>query len=87
MPLLPSVGLVQPEPGLETLLLPPPDVVVVELALLARTAAGRSGEARLISIPPLHSRSPSGGTVFEVNNAIGGEPGGPAMRELFRGGD
>lgn len=87
MPLLPSVGLVAPEPGLETLLLPPPEVVVVELALLARTGAGRSGEARTMSIPPLHSLSFSGLPTAEVSRAIGGEAGGAPEIELFLGGD
>lgn len=87
MPLLPSVGLAAPEPGLETLLLPPPDAVVVKLALLASAGAGRSGEARGTSIPPLHSLSPSGGPTAEVSRAIGGEAGGAPEIEPFLGGD
>ncbi|KAF3850602.1 hypothetical protein F7725_012374 [Dissostichus mawsoni] len=83
-PLLPSAGLEAPDPGLETLLPLPPEVVVVEkLALLGSTETGRSGEAGATSIPPAHSLSLSGGTI----RAIGGGEPGAAKRELFLGGD
>lgn len=90
MLLPPSMGLAAPELGLETLLLllqPPPDVVVLKLVLLARVGAAKSGEARSVSIPTLHSLSFSGGATAEVSSAIGGEVGGRADTELFRGGD
>lgn len=90
MLLLASVGLAAPEPGLETLLLllqPPPEAVVLKLVLLARAGAARSGEARLISIPTLHSLSFSGGPTAETSRAMGGEAGGAADTELFLGGD
>lgn len=92
MLLLASVGLAAPEPGLEPLLLlqpppPPPEAAVLKLVLVARVGAGRSGEAGLISVPTLHSLSLSGGPTAEVSRAMGGEAGGAADTELFRGGD
>lgn len=88
MPLPPSLGLGAAEPGLDTpLLLPPPEAVVLKLALLARAGPGRSGEALAASVPPLHSLSVSGAPVAEASRAIGGEAGGAADKKALLGGD
>lgn len=88
MPLLPSLGLGAPEAGLETPLLPPPpEAVVLKLALLAMVGPTRSGEARAASAPPLHSLSVSGAPAAEARRAIGGEAGGAADRKPLLGGD
>lgn len=85
-PLLPSLGLGAPEAGLERPL-PPPEVVVMKLALLARVGPAGSGEALAASAPPLHSLSVSGAPATEAKRATGGEAGGLADRKPLLGGD